>query len=657
MTTTAPNALDGDDPLAHALAYAALRWRVVPIAPGQKRPAMADWVNAATTDVELLTQWYTANSQYGVGLVTGVGSGVWALDVDPGHGGDDTLATLEHTHGKLPATVEAITGGGGRHLLFRWPNLRDDQRLTNSAGRLGPGLDVRAQGGQIVVAPTLHPNGRRYQWEASSRPGEIEVADAPAWLLALVIEDTVPTPEGQVGHDKADLTFAWDRFSFADGANQRAVTLLERHGWHSPHVDREGVTYLTRPGKGRSEGPGVSVGKVGPGITYCFTSEAPPLEAERGYRLAELYATLEHQGDRVAADGALVAVGWGAATHAIDPSWMTEWAAHPAAATAAAVVGAVGDLREAYEMLAEPEEEYDWLVPGLIERGDRLILTGPEGGGKSTLLRQMAVQIAAGIHPFEHGRDFEPATVLIIDCENSPRHIKRKLRGLVETAGTRRLDRNQLWIVPKPEGIDLGSATDVAWLSAIAEQVRPELLIIGPIYKMSDGDPIEEQTAKVVIRAIDMLRARHDCAVLIEAHTPHEGKTERPYGASIWKRWPEFGLYLDRMGPLRPWRGARDEREWPAALQRGRGRAAWPWEKATAKSITFAAMMAVQRAAAHRMSYRAIADAMTAQGVGKEAGPVSKSTVHRAIHANLEQWNAMLDELGFEAIEAGSGED
>jgi ATPase subunit of ABC transporter with duplicated ATPase domains len=50
--------------------------------------------------------------------------------------------------------------------------------------------------------------------------------------------------------------------------------------------------------------------------------------------------------------------------------------------------------------LAEPDPEYDWLIPGLLERGDRVIVTGQEGKGKSTLLRQIGVQVAAGIHPF-----------------------------------------------------------------------------------------------------------------------------------------------------------------------------------------------------------------------------------------------------------------
>ncbi len=61
--------------------------------------------------------------------------------------------------------------------------------------------------------------------------------------------------------------------------------------------------------------------------------------------------------------------------------------------------------------------------------------------------------------------------------------------------------------------------------------------------------------------------------VMIEAHSPHAsngGKRPiRPYGASLWLRWPEFGIYLSPEGQLQHWRGQRDERDWPAALKRG----------------------------------------------------------------------------------------
>lgn len=648
MTT----ALDTADPLAHALFYAELGWRVIPIPPGGKRPELERWQDIATTDRSLIADWFRRWPGHGIGLATGHLSGVFALDVDPGHGGDDTLATLEAQHGKLPDTVEAITGGGGRHLLFRWPELAEGQDLRNSAGRLGLGLDIRGEGGQIVVAPSVHPDtGRRYEWEASSRPGEQAIAEAPAWLLALLVQQVAVMPDGQVPA-AIDTRFAWD--AYEAGGNAEAVRLLEAHGWHSPRVDRHGVTYMVRPGKTSADGAGCSIGKIRPGTVYCFTSEAPPLEAEHGYRLPELLAVLEHDGNRAVADAALVAVTGLAPTYAFDPKVMELYIA--VAQTTAAVMGtaeAVVDERDAYDFLAEPEPPYDWLVPDLIERGDRLILTGPEGGGKSTLLRQMAVQLAAGIHPFG-GDDFEPVRCLIIDCENSHRQIRRKLRGLVERCG-QRLGRGSLWVVPKPEGIDLATADDHLWLWLIAERVQPDLLIIGPIYKMSNGDPTEETTAKPIIAVLDEMRVRHDCAVLIEAHTPSESsgakRLERPYGASIWRRWPEFGLFLDPAGPLRHWRGARDERAWPISLERGKGPTSWPWQKATAKDITFAAMMEVQRAAPKRLSVREIATALEARGLAKGTG-ISKSNVDAAIKANQGQWDAMIDQLDFDTTPA-----
>jgi hypothetical protein len=129
-------------PLEHALYYAARGWRVIPIKPGFKYPqGIERWQEKATTDPERITRYWTTNPDHGIGIATGAESGLWVLDVDPDDGGDDSLAALEARHGALPDTVEAITGGGGRHLVFAWPT--DGTEIRNSAsGVLGVGLDV-----------------------------------------------------------------------------------------------------------------------------------------------------------------------------------------------------------------------------------------------------------------------------------------------------------------------------------------------------------------------------------------------------------------------------------------------------------------------------------------------------------------------------------
>jgi hypothetical protein len=228
------------------------------------------------------------------------------------------------------------------------------------------------------------------------------------------------------------------------------------------------------------------------------------------------------------------------------------------------------------ELLAEPDPEYDYLVPELLERGDRVIVTAPEGGGKSTLLRQIAVQVASGIHPFTHD-EMPPVRVLLVDCENSRRHVRRKLRPLRDEAGEQYRAGN-LRVHVEPAGVDLLRDADAAQLRATVDSSEPELLILGPIYKLAGGDPTREEVARNVAGVLDELRAECGVALLLEAHSPYtntNGKREiRPYGASLWSRWPEFGIHIAANGKLQHWRGARDERQWPACLRRS---SPWPW--------------------------------------------------------------------------------
>ena len=286
------------------------------------------------------------------------------------------------------------------------------------------------------------------------------------------------------------------------------------------------------------------------------------------------------------------------------------------------------------DFLANDEPDHDWVIPGLLERTDRILLTGPEGGGKSTLLRQIAVQAAAGIHPFTH-QEMAPLRVLLLDLENSERQIRRALRPLHVTAGGGADDN--LTVAVHPQGLDLNDPTDVATLTHLIATVQPELVVGGPIYKLVGGDPTEEQPAKAAAMTLDRLRVAYGFALALETHQPHgtgSDRPERPYGASLWKRWPEFGLHISEAGLLRHWRGARDERDWPAALVRGGD---WPWSMEVSSAVlTYARIAELVRQHGRRMSERELAMVTGAP----------KSNVHRAIEANKAKFEALC--AGFE---------
>lgn len=241
------------------------------------------------------------------------------------------------------------------------------------------------------------------------------------------------------------------------------------------------------------------------------------------------------------------------------------------------------------------EDEYDWLVPGLLERGDRLVLTASEGGGKSVLLRQVAVTLAAGIHPFKTTELIDPVRVLTLDCENGDALSRRHFRPLLATAENCEapVRRGQFHIECRPEGLDLTRPADRSWVMRRVERLQPEVLIVGPIYRLHAGDPNSEELARKVSVVIDEARATTGCAVLMEAHAPHHNgfgphRNLRPLGSSLWMRWPEFGFGMRPVEDEKsasnadgcrgrrfvPWRGMRDQRDWPAFIKQGDK---WPW--------------------------------------------------------------------------------
>lgn len=205
-------AVEPRTPGEHAVAYAAIGWAVIPLhwidnghcscgrqdcpSPGKHPYSMLarNGSHSATKDAGVLAGWWAAHPQMNVGIATGAASGIVVIDIDPRNGGDITWQALCDKHGGEPETVQAMTGGGGRHLVFR----HDPERGIRSPGK---GVDVKGDGGLIVVEPSIHMSGKRYVWDAEADPvAGGEVAQAPAWLGAPRVADVV-TPAGRaVGH-------------------------------------------------------------------------------------------------------------------------------------------------------------------------------------------------------------------------------------------------------------------------------------------------------------------------------------------------------------------------------------------------------------------------------------------------------------------------
>lgn len=211
----------------------------------------------------------------------------------------------------------------------------------------------------------------------------------------------------------------------------------------------------------------------------------------------------------------------------------------------------------------------------------------------SVLMRQIGVMVSAGLDPFTLA-SIPAKRVLFVDCENPERIMMSRLGELRQVAHARRTAPS-MYLRRFPQGLDLASPRDRLELHHLCALVRPELLLIGPAYKLYIGGSgaREEDLARQVTNTLDQLREEFGFALILEHHSPHaspgsEQRSVRPIGSSLWLRWPEFGMGIrpqkgtrptDRQGELIPWRGPRDERPWPEQLTSG-GVDSLPWVSA-----------------------------------------------------------------------------
>jgi hypothetical protein len=295
-----------------ALAYAAHRWLVFPLAARSKVPALpsahrpGDPLRGtcrggcgreghgcldATDDEAMIERWWTSHPEWNIGGRPPEGH--FVLDVDPRHGGDVHLRQLIEAHGgDWHRTCTSLTGGGGWHFLFRQP------AGCVSQSRLPEGVEVKTAAGYVVLPPSVHPSGQPYRWRLPVSP----VVDPVPWLADLMApqerQDRPPAPVSRRGA----LAGPWRAHGGA--GESPADWFSDRHrwgdvlrGWDLVAGDGDGDGSRWRHPSATSAWSAT----IRHGLLFCYSPNAglPVTEpgAARGLTKFRAWAELVHRGD------------------------------------------------------------------------------------------------------------------------------------------------------------------------------------------------------------------------------------------------------------------------------------------------------------------------------------------------------------------------
>jgi hypothetical protein len=402
--------------LRAALDYAARGWPVFPCDP-DKRPLVKNGFYDATTDESVIRGWWSRRPNAMIGLPTGQASGLWALDLghDEAKGLDGTaaLAAIERRHAPLPYTIRSWTPRGGMHVLFRW---REGVRCSTS--KVAPGIDVRGDGGYVVLPPSVRAVGAAYQWE--DPPGLFDLAEAPEWLLDLVRGSPAAAEPPRP-------------ISLADCRQGAGEPLT---GYGAAALDRECQAVESAPKGERNAQLNRAAFNLG---QLVAGGEVDEREVRARLLGAATASGLVQDDGRPAALRTLESgLGRGMENPRTRPEHPTvapfrrsepiaRGRREPDRAVRAALEanhGAPSGLRFTTFDAIGTMPHKKWLISGMLGAGELSVWFGPPGSGKSLGVGDAACHVAAGL-PW-HGRRVEQTGVLYLAAER-PALVERRL--------------------------------------------------------------------------------------------------------------------------------------------------------------------------------------------------------------------------------------
>lgn len=496
-----------------ALGYVDLGWSVLPVRPDEKRPYMANWLQyerqrATRAQVE---GWFSSLSNAGVGLVTGRISGVVVLDVE-----HDCPIPIEDILRKYPTEMVSKSGGGGRHLFYNYP--QGVGRISNRV-RIFEGADLRADGGFIVLPPTLHASGGRYEWLKRGPMGAF-----PRELL-----DMESRPKAQEG----------------DGWITEALRGVSEGGRNDACARLAG--YFFRKG--------MAADIVESLLLDWNERNDPPMPAR------EVRAT-------VASIGRSHATGGTQFTQV----QFTDDRDHVATPLRQGVVGTSGGTQEAPGLfdvvrMADYVKDYggegvSWAVEDWLPDASITFLVSPPESYKTWLLLDLAVSVSANVPFLGRYRVNSPGPTLIIQQEDSHAGLTDRLALIVEQKlGMEAKMEGPSWQVPSMPDLPIyvhpsrmlrfDNPRVLEGLEAQIAEIRPRVVLIDPLYSTTaqvDNYMADLANQMMVLKA---WRDRYGCSFLIAHHSkknvdPDSTAREDSWGSQFLNAFLEAGWQIRR---------------------------------------------------------------------------------------------------------------
>lgn len=449
--------LAGDTMLHAALWYADLGYPVFPCAPGQKTPLTGHGLLDATTDAERIERWWTQQPDANVAIRT---DGLVAIDID---GPDNPwLADEPDKRAELEKAPTSLTPRCGRQHLFRQP---EGRAWRNTASRIAPHVDTRADGGYICVTPSV-VNGKPYRWADGPSlhvPPE-QLPEPPAWLTDLLNA----AANGETTAVARDCTRA-----DAIPVGQRNDTLARLAGW------------MRRAGMSATE---ILAALNRVNIERCN----PPLDAREVSRIANSIASY-------APDLVSVAL----IENHYDQTFATR-------TTGRQTIG---------ELLAENLTLPAPVIHGLLRRGETMNVIAPPKTGKSWLVLGLAMSIASG-RPWLGLYGTEVGRVLILDNELRRAVIANRIPQVAAAVG---VGMDEIRERVEVESLR-GQLRNILSLAPYFAEITPgefAVVVLDALYKFLPAGTDENDNGAMaeVYNHIDAYAERLDCAFVVVHHT------------------------------------------------------------------------------------------------------------------------------------------